>query len=154
MHDFLIDLLDIGKEVALGSWLLASPFQSQERASRTRQFINRKFDASSCHVDCTILIYPQSTSDAIAQYLRVHHNSNLGLHFWDTANPNYHTITSSPGLPLLRFSTQRFDHRNDHNQCPSLALKSHTDSASGNLANAISLHSLRLLKVLEPSDSR
>jgi hypothetical protein len=101
MHYFPIDPLDIGIGVAEGS----SPFTFNSKSGLLA------YGNSSIGVAMQVIVepvspflyLPKSTCDAIAQYLPVTYNSNLGLYFWDTASSAYKTIVASPSYLSFTF---------------------------------------------------
>ncbi|KUJ07825.1 uncharacterized protein LY89DRAFT_691514 [Mollisia scopiformis] len=96
-----IDLLDIGVGVAEG----ASPFNFTSQTGLLAQ------GNSSLGISTTVLVepqvpylyLPQSTCDAITQYLPVTFQPKYGLYFWNTNDPNYQRIVTSPSFLSFTF---------------------------------------------------
>ena len=101
MHYFPIDLLDIGIGVAEGS----SPFPFNSKTGLLAQGNSSIGVAMQVLIDpiAPYLYLPKSTCDAIAQYLPLTYNSNLGLYFWDISSTAYSTITSSSSYLSFTF---------------------------------------------------
>ncbi|KAE8444952.1 hypothetical protein EG329_014079 [Mollisiaceae sp. DMI_Dod_QoI] len=96
-----IDLLDIGIGVAEGT----SPFNFTSQAGLLTQGNSSIGLSTSVLVEApTPYIYlPQSTCDAITQHLPVTYEPKYGLYFWNTADPNYKPIVSSPAFLSFSF---------------------------------------------------
>ncbi len=101
IHYFPIDLLDIGIGVAEGS----SPFTFNSKNGLLT------YGNSSIRVSLQVIVervspflyLSKSTYDAIATYLPVTYNTNLGLYFWDTTASAYRTIVTSPSYLSFTF---------------------------------------------------
>lgn len=96
-----IDLLDIGIGVAEG----ASPFNFTSRSGLLAEGNSSLAPATTVFVEApvTYIYLPQSTCDAITQYLPVTYQSKYGLYFWNNADPNYKRIVSSPTFLSFTF---------------------------------------------------
>ncbi|TVY39363.1 hypothetical protein LOCC1_G004300 [Lachnellula occidentalis] len=91
-----IDLLDISIGVAVGN----SPFDFSSKAGLLASGNASIGPALQVHVDYNppYISLPRSTCDAIAAELPVHFEPSLGLYLWNTTNPNYTTIVTSPSF--------------------------------------------------------
>lgn len=96
LNFFPIDLLDISIGVAVGN----SPFDFSSKAGLLAQGNASIGPALQVHVDYNppYINLPRSTCDAIAAELPVHFEASLGLYLWNTTNPNYTTIVTSPSF--------------------------------------------------------
>jgi hypothetical protein len=100
--DYLpIDLLDIGIGVADGS----SPFNFKTKSGLLAQGNSSIGPSVNVHIDTALpyLYLPSSTCAAITAHLPVTYQSRYGLYFWDTADPHYRTIVSSPSYLSFTF---------------------------------------------------
>ncbi|MCJ1439193.1 hypothetical protein MMC27_008584 [Xylographa pallens] len=105
-----IDLLDIGIGVAEGG----SPFNFTSKSGLLMQGNSSISVSLQVLIEATIpyLYLPSSTCDAIASQLPVTYQSDYGLYFWDTADPQYALIVSSPSYLSFTF---RLDQGNSDN---------------------------------------
>jgi hypothetical protein len=96
-----IDLLDIGIGVAEGQ----SPFNFTSRTGLLASGNLSIGVSMPVLVEATVpyLFLPQSSCDAIARNLPVTYDPNLGLYLWNTADPAYNTIVSSPSFLAFTF---------------------------------------------------
>ncbi|KAL3422982.1 aspartic-type endopeptidase [Phlyctema vagabunda] len=96
-----IDLLDIGIGVAEGQ----SPFDFTSKSGLLAEGNSSIGIALSIYVEAPVsyLHLPQSTCDAITKYLPVTYKPNLGLYLWDTDDPMYELIVSSPSYLSFTF---------------------------------------------------
>ncbi|KAI4151203.1 MAG: hypothetical protein L6R39_002085 [Caloplaca ligustica] len=108
--DFLMDLLDIGIGVDNG----ASPFEFSERQGILRQGSASMGDSTQVILDpqSPYLYLPQSTCDAIASYLPVTYQSKYKLYFWDTKDPKYQPIITSPSYLSFTFRASNMEQNN------------------------------------------
>ncbi|KAI9371700.1 hypothetical protein BJX61DRAFT_543393 [Aspergillus egyptiacus] len=99
---FPIQLLDIGLGVASGG----SPWSFRNQTGFLAQ------DNSSLETGVTVqattadpyLYLPQSSCDAIAAELPVVYQPDYGLYFWNTSDPRYSQIVTSPSYLAFTFS--------------------------------------------------
>lgn len=91
---FPIDLLDISIGVATG----ASPFNFTSTSGLLSKGNASLSPSLLVEVDAKepYLYLPQSTCQAIAAHLPVSYNADLGLYLWNTNDPTYELIVSSP----------------------------------------------------------
>ena len=96
-----IDLLDIGIGVAEG----ASPFNVTSMSGLLTRGNSSMGVATSVLVEAPVpyIYLPQSTCDAITQYLPVTFQAKYGLYFWNTEDPDYKRIVSSPSFLSFTF---------------------------------------------------
>jgi hypothetical protein len=96
-----IDLLDIGIGVAEG----ASPFNFTSQSGLLAEGNSSMGVATSVFVEAPVpyLYLPQSTCDAITKYLPVTFQEKYGLYFWNTEDPDYKRIVSSPSFLSFTF---------------------------------------------------
>lgn len=96
-----IDLLDIGIGVAEGG----SPFNFASQAGLLTAGNSSMGLSTSVYIEAPspYLYLPQSTCDAIAQHLPVTYQPKYGLYFWNTADPNFKRIVSSPAFLSFTF---------------------------------------------------
>ncbi|RDW73415.1 hypothetical protein BP6252_07322 [Coleophoma cylindrospora] len=89
-----IDLLDIGIGVAVGD----SPFDFSSRGGLLAKGNSTIGSALQVHVDSVppYLYLPQSTCDALALNLPVTFSPDYNIYFWNTSDPLYEKIISSP----------------------------------------------------------
>jgi hypothetical protein len=102
--DMFVVLVDIAIGVATG----ASPFNFQNRSGL---FQDDPGQASTVNVrlnpTVSALYLPNNTCKAIAELLPVTYHSDLGFYLWNTNDPSYSKIVTSPAF--LSFSFQRAD---------------------------------------------
>lgn len=105
-----IDLLDIGIGVAEGG----SPFNFTSKSGLMAQGNSSISLSLPVLIEATIpyLYLPASTCDAIAAQLPVTFQPGYGLYFWNTADPQYERIVSSPSYLSFTF---RLDQSNSQN---------------------------------------
>jgi len=96
-----IDLLDIGIGVAEGG----SPFNFSSQTGLLGASNSSIGVSVPVLVEATVpyLYLPQSTCDAITKHLPVTFEADYGLYFWNTADPNYKVIVSSPAFLAFTF---------------------------------------------------
>ncbi|ELR02107.1 hypothetical protein GMDG_05267 [Pseudogymnoascus destructans 20631-21] len=96
-----IDLLDIGIGVEDG----ASPFDFSSQACLLASGNSSIRNSMQVAVDATVpyLYLPQSTCDSITKNLPVTFQPKYGLYFWNTADPQYKMIVSSPSYLSFTF---------------------------------------------------
>lgn len=96
-----IDLLDIGIGVAEGG----SPFNFTSKAGLLAAGNSTLSPSTSVFIETPLpyIYMPQSTCDAITQYLPVTYQAKYGLYFWDTDDANYQRIVSSPSFLSFTF---------------------------------------------------
>ncbi|OBT77689.1 hypothetical protein VF21_03724 [Pseudogymnoascus sp. 05NY08] len=96
-----IDLLDIGIGVEVG----ASPFNFSSQAGLLASGNSSIISSMRVAVDATVpyLYLPQSTCDSITKNLPVTFQPKYGLYFWNTADPKYKMIVSSPSYLSFTF---------------------------------------------------
>ena len=96
-----IDLLDIGIGVAEGG----SPFNFTSKSGLLMQGNSSISVSLQVLIEATIpyLYLPRSTCNAIASQLPVIYQSDYGLYFWDTTDPQYALIVSSPSYLSFTF---------------------------------------------------
>lgn len=96
-----IDLLDIGIGVAEGG----SPFDFDSKEGLLHVGNSTMGVALSVQVEAPIpyIYLPQSTCDAITKNLPVTYQPKLGLYFWNTNDPKYNAIVSSPAFLSFTF---------------------------------------------------
>ena len=97
-----IELLDINIGVAKGG----SPWNSSSMTGLLAQSNSSLTSGFTVAVDpANPYIYlPQSSCDAIAAKQPVTYDSGLGLYFWDTADPQYTKIVTSPSYLGFTFT--------------------------------------------------
>ena len=113
-----IDLLDIGIGVAEGR----SPFNFTSKSGLLAQGNSSIGVSLQVLIEATIpyLYFPRSTCDAIASQLPVTYQSDYGLYFWDTDDPQYALIVSSPSYLSFTF---RLDQGNSDNMTINVPFK-------------------------------
>ncbi|KAK4870252.1 hypothetical protein LT330_005306 [Penicillium expansum] len=97
-----INLLDVSLGVAAGS----SPWNFSSKEGLLSQGNSSLLGGTTiiaAPVD-PYLYLPQSSCDAIAAELPVTHNSDLGLYAWNTDNPQYQRIITSPSYLAFTFT--------------------------------------------------
>ncbi|TVY86395.1 hypothetical protein LAWI1_G008903, partial [Lachnellula willkommii] len=96
-----IDLLDIGIGVAEGG----SPFNFTSKAGLLAAGNSTLSPSTSVFIEAPLpyIYLPQSTCDAITQYLPVSYQAKYGLYFWDTGAAEYQRIVSSPSFLSFTF---------------------------------------------------
>lgn len=96
-----IDLLDIGIGVEAG----ASPFNFSSQGGLLASGNSTIRISMQVAVDATVpyLYLPQSTCDSITGNLPVTFQPKYGLYFWNTADPQYKIIISSPSYLSFTF---------------------------------------------------
>ncbi|KAL8699956.1 MAG: hypothetical protein Q9201_005705 [Fulgogasparrea decipioides] len=107
---FVIDLRDIGIGVDNG----ASPFNFSERQNILNRGNSSIGDSLPVVLDslAPYLHLPQSTCDAIASYLPVTYQDRYKLYFWDTEDPDYQAIVTSPSYLSLTFRNSGLEEAN------------------------------------------
>ena len=93
-NDFLIDLLDIGIGVDNGG----SPFAYAHREGILAEGNTSIATSVSVAMNpaAPYLYLPNSTCAAITKDLPVTYSAKYGLYMWDTTNPNYMNVVTSP----------------------------------------------------------
>lgn len=93
-NGFPIDLLDVSIGVAVGE----SPFNTSSVTGLLAQGNSSLIPSLSVEVDSKepYLYLPESTCQAIAAWLPVTYAPDLGLYLWNTQDPLYQRIVSSP----------------------------------------------------------
>ncbi|KAH8903223.1 hypothetical protein BR93DRAFT_194379 [Coniochaeta sp. PMI_546] len=93
-NGFPIDLLDVSIGVAVGE----SPFNTSSVTGLLAQGNSSLIPSLSVEVDSKepYLYLPESTCQAIAAWLPVTYNPDLGLYLWNTQDPLYQRIIASP----------------------------------------------------------
>ncbi|GKZ46309.1 hypothetical protein AbraIFM66951_009238 [Aspergillus brasiliensis] len=99
---FPIELLDMSIGVAEGG----SPWTYANKTGLLAQGNSSLDSGLSVIVDpANPYIYlPQSSCDAVAAELPVTYHPDYGLYFWNTSDPQYDTIATSPGYLAFKFS--------------------------------------------------
>jgi hypothetical protein len=110
LYSLPIDLLDIGIGVAEG----ASPFTYPSKSGLLAQGNSSIGVALPVLIEATIpyLYLPGSTCDAIASQLPVTFQADYGLYFWNTSDPQYMRIVTSPSYLSFTFRMNRSDSQN------------------------------------------
>ncbi|KAH8820624.1 hypothetical protein F5884DRAFT_56823 [Xylogone sp. PMI_703] len=105
-----IDMLDVGLTVVSGE----SPFNSTNVDGLLASGNSSISDSLPVAINslAPYLHLPKSTCDAIASYLPVKYQAKYGLYFWDTSDPQYERITSSPSA--LTFTFRASESANDN----------------------------------------
>jgi hypothetical protein len=93
-NGFPIDLLDISIGVAVGQ----SPFNTSSVTGLLAKGNSTLLPSLSVEVDSKepYLYLPESTCQAIAAWLPITYNPDFGLYLWNTQDPLYERIVSSP----------------------------------------------------------
>lgn len=93
---FLIDLLDMSIDVAVGNW----PFDFSSNVGLLAQGNASVGPVLPMHVDYSppYIHLPQRTCDTIVAELPVHYEPSLGLYLWNTSSPQYATIVTNPSF--------------------------------------------------------
>jgi hypothetical protein len=110
LYSLPIDLLDIGIGVAEA----ASPFTYPSKSGLLAQGNSSIGVALQVLIEATIpyLYLPGSTCDAIASQLPVTFQPDYGLYFWNTSDPQYMRIVTSPAYLSFTFRMNRSDSQN------------------------------------------
>ena len=101
----IVTLIDVGIGVQTGG----SPFNSSSIQGLGR-FEGNQSAAITLNPSLPYMFLPQATCDAITQYLPVTYQSSSGLYTWNTNDPQYLRIVSSPAY--LQFTFQESASRN------------------------------------------
>ncbi|KAJ5193054.1 Peptidase aspartic [Penicillium cf. viridicatum] len=105
-----INLLDVSLGVATGS----SPWNSPSKEGLLAQGNSSLLGGTTviaAPVD-PYLYLPRSSCDAIAAELPVTHNSDLGLYTWNTDDPHYQNIITSPSYLAFTFTKDNTNTQN------------------------------------------
>ncbi|KAJ5353756.1 hypothetical protein N7541_006320 [Penicillium brevicompactum] len=99
---FPIQLFDISLGVAEGG----SPWSYSNKSELLAQGNSSLSSGLTVIVDPTnpYIYLPQSSCDALAAELPVTYQPDYGLYFWDTSDPQYNKIVTSPSYLAFRFS--------------------------------------------------
>ena len=110
LYSLPIDLLDIGIGVAEGG----SPFKYQSMSGILAQGNSSIGISLPVLIEATIpyLYLPRSTCDAIAVQLPVTFQPDYGLYFWNTADPQYQRIVTSPAYLSFTFRLNQSNSQN------------------------------------------
>lgn len=107
---FPIQLLDIGIGVADGGspWDYSDKMNLLAQANSTlASGLNVVMDPSNPYI-----YLPQSSCDAIAAELPVSYQPDYGLYFWNTSDPQYDRIVTSPSYLEFAFSKNGLNNKN------------------------------------------
>ncbi|KAJ5452896.1 Peptidase aspartic [Penicillium cf. griseofulvum] len=105
-----INLLDVSLGVVTGG----SPWNSSSKEgllARGNSSLLRGTTVIAAPVDPYIYL-PQSSCDAIAAELPVTHNADLGLYTWNTNDPQYQKIVTSPSYMAFTFTKDNTNTQN------------------------------------------
>ena len=110
LYSLPIDLLDIGIGVAEGG----SPFADTSFSGLLAQGNSSIKVSIRVLIEATIpyLYLPGSTCDAIAAQLPVTFHSDYGLYFWNTTDPKYTRIVTSPAYLSFTFRLNQSNSQN------------------------------------------